>query len=85
MRLLVYYIYLTMQYQNCTGHPALFEAQENDGIGFRYEGNIVKSERFYYDMNYTVQPDFYSKPAHKPRRPIVNPVFPFTFDEVYGN
>ena len=39
----------------------------------------------YYDMNYTVQPDFYSKPAHKPRRPIVNPVFPFTFDEVYGN
>jgi hypothetical protein len=54
----VYYMYLKMQYQICTSNSSDFEDQGSDGSGFRNDGNIVKSDGFYYDMKYTVQPDF---------------------------
>ena len=53
-------MYLKMQYQSCTSNTSLFEGQGSDGIGFHNEQNIVKSDGLYYDMKYTVQPDFYS-------------------------
>jgi len=52
-------MYLKIQYQSYTGNTSLFEAPASEAIGFCNEGNIVNSDGFYYDMKYTVQPDFY--------------------------
>ena len=53
-------MYLKMQCQSCTRNTSLFEEQGSDGIGFRNERNVVKSDGFYYDRKYAVQPYFYS-------------------------
>jgi hypothetical protein len=47
-----------MQYQSCTSNTAFFEEQGSDGVGFRSERNIVKSDGFYYGMKYSVQLNF---------------------------